>query len=326
MMSPQDERAESGFALTKKIFLSSAIGLLTFGGSALLDGPVDVPLPDQLLLTTIVGGIAFLAQFLVDFEARLYSLEEQQRLNVLDARKIIDRGFARISEATRLFTLLENSALPTTSLTQLMQRSSGINGSSAPLIRELAGHEVERVSSFLRSLSGGTEVFYDGEDREWLLGLAQRAQVSISATSLATIDAGGSGFEGGIWKNDLGGRYLTLQRDAAARGVQIRRIFVFDKPEFAVDPDFATIRRLQQDAGVRVRVLENSMVPEHLKSMISDFIVFDGVICYETTPATRMDGRVKPAILTTRLILEDERVRGREARFEELWAVAQELD
>jgi hypothetical protein len=325
-VSPQDARAESGITLARKILLSSVIGLLTFIGSALLDGTFDVPLTDQLLLTTIVGGITFLTQFLIDFEARLYSLEEAQRLNVLEARRVIDRGFARISEATKLFNALEESALPTTALTQLVHRSSRINGTSAELVRDLAGHEIDRLSSFLRSLSGGTEVFYDGEDREWLLGLAQRARVSIAATSLATIDAGGAGFEGGIWKNDLGGRYLMLQREAVARGVEIRRIFVFDKPEFQIDPDFVTIRHLQQDIGVQVRVLDNSMVPEHLKTVISDFVIFDGVISYETTPATRMDDKFKPSILTTRLILEGERVRNRAVRFEELWTVAMPLE
>jgi hypothetical protein len=325
-VSRRDVRADTGLSLARKFVISGGTGLATFAVSALLDGTLNVPLPDQLLLTTLVGGITLLAQYLVDFEARLFSLEAQQTANLAEARTVIDQGFARISEATRVFDLLQNPALPESSLTALVQHAGGIHPTSAVLVRQLAAHEIERVSTLLRNLSGGTEVFYDGEDREWLLGLAQRAQKSIWATSLATVDAGGAGFEGGIWKNDLGGRYLALQREAVNRGVEIRRIFVFDRPDLQVDPEFITIRHLQTAAGVQIRVLDNSMVPEYLKTVISDFIVFDEEISYEIQPATQMDGRFKPAILTTRLILEAARVHRKAERFDELWQVAQEID
>jgi hypothetical protein len=60
--------------------------------------------------------------------------------------------------------------------------------------------------------------------------------------------------------------------------------------------------------------------------MVFDFILFDGVISYETQLATRIEAAVKPAFLTTRLILDDRRVQWRAERFEELWSAAQEMD
>jgi hypothetical protein len=323
--------------LGRKILLTTATGLLTFIGSALLDGTFSVPLSDQLMLTAIVGGVTLMAQFLVDFDNRLHAVQREasrrldemdtrQAKNAAEAREDMDLAFERISKATRFFTLIEKSALQTDALTQLVHRSGQINGTNPKLVQDLAHYEIERLSTLMKSLSAGDEVFYDGEDREWLLGLASHVSGSIMATSLATVDAGGKGFEGGLWMNDLGGRYLQIQRAAVRRGVRIRRIFVFDKPEFAADVDFIRIRHLQRDAGVEVRVLDNSMVPEHLKSIIFDFVLFDEVISYETTPATRMEAAVKPAIVTTRLILNEERVKTLGLRFEELWSAAQEME
>jgi len=332
----QDE-TEALRPLGRKILLTSATGLLTFIGSALLDGAFDVSLADQLILSAIVGGVTLLTQFLVDFDNRLHQvqLEATRRLDVMETRQTaavaesrhdMNLAFERISRATRFFTLIEKSALQTDVLTNLVDRSAQINGTNPQLVRDLAHYEIERISGLMKSLTSGDEVFYDGEDREWLLGLATHVSSSISATSLATVDAGGRGFEGGLWMNDLGGRYLQIQRAAVQRGVTIRRIFVFDKPEFAADHDFIRIRHLQRDAGVQVRVLDNSTVPEHLKSTIFDFVLFDDVISYETTPATRMEAAIKPSIVTTRLILKEERVNRLGQRFEELWAAAQELD
>jgi hypothetical protein len=281
--------------------------------------------------------VTLIAQFLIDFDSRLHQVEldATRRLDVMDARQTagtaesrhdMNLAFERISRATRFFTLIEKSALQTDALTRLVDRAAQINGTNPQLVRDLAHYEIERISHLMRSLTSGDEVFYDGEDREWLLGLATHVSSSIMATSLATVDAGGRGFEGGLWMNDLGGRYLQIQRAAVQRGVAIRRIFVFDKPEFAADHDFIRIRHLQRDAGVQVRILDNSTVPEHLKNTIFDFVLFDEVISYETTPATRMEAAIKPAIVTTRLILKEERVNRLGQRFEELWAAAQELD
>jgi hypothetical protein len=67
-------------------------------------------------------------------------------------------------------------------------------------------------------VSRGGYVAYDGEDRDWLLGLTRHAQSSIDTTSLMAVDASGGGFgEGGLWSSDLGRRYLEVQREAVQR-------------------------------------------------------------------------------------------------------------
>jgi hypothetical protein len=54
--------------------------------------------------------------------------------------------------------------------------------------------------------------------------------------------------------------------------------------------------------------------------MILDFIVFDGAVGYETTPATTfMFGKTRPAIVRTRLAPMPARVRDLQRRFEQLW-------
>ena len=143
---------------------------------------------------------------------------------------------------------------------------------------------------------------YDGEDRDWLLGLTREAEISIDAISLSTVDAGVHGLDGGLWTSDLGIRYLELQREAIARKVRIRRIFVFENEEMARDESFQRITQMQRDVGVEVRMLDHQLIPHWMQSMIFDFIVFDGAISYETTPATTFAvSQTKPGILRTRL-------------------------
>ena len=43
---------------------------------------------------------------------------------------------------------------------------------------------------------------------------------------------------------------------------------------------------MQRDIGVEVRMLDHKLIPDWMRSMIFDFIVFDGAVSYETTPAT----------------------------------------
>jgi hypothetical protein len=309
-------------SLVRRVIYTATMGLVTFAISQAFEGPLGAPLAEQIALSTLVGGITLLVQFLRDFEQQIARLELQQEDNLRRIRLAIDSGFASVSEATRFMAEVENSPLNTNVLTALVHAAGRMSATRPKLITDLGHYELERVTVLLRSLGDGNEVFYDGEDREWLLGLARSARTSIDATSLATVDAGPTSFESGLWMNDLGGRYLDLQRAATARGVRIRRIFVFDSSP-GLDPgDFEQICQLQHSSGVEVRRLDSETVPPHLKNLIFDFVLFDGVLSYETTPATRMDVHGKPAIVTTRLVLNPERVHGRRDRFEALWNVS----
>ena len=138
------------------------------------------------------------------------------------------------------------------------------------------------------------------------------------------MDAGVLGLDGGLWTSDLGIRYLELQREAIARDVRIRRIFVFEQARImARDESFLRITQMQRDVGVEVRMLDHQLIPDWMQSMIFDFIVFDGAVSYETTPATPFTaGQTRPGMLRTRLAPEPDRVRDLEEQFEQLWDAA----
>ena len=153
--------------------------------------------------------------------------------------------------------------------------------------------------------------------------MTREAERSIDAISLSTVDAGVLGLDGGLWTSDLGIRYLELQREAIDRKVRIRRIFVFENEELARDETFQRITQMQRDVGVEVRMLDHQLIPDWLQSMIFDFIVFDGAVSYETTPATTFAaGQTRPGILRTRLAPMPARVRDLEDQFEQLWEAA----
>lgn len=335
-MTDAGRRSRAEGELLRKILVTAATGLFTFAGSAALDGVLNIQLADQLILTAIVGGVTLLAQFLLEFERRISDLEtdsitrlgelaDQQSRNIEEARRVIDRGFQRISDATSLYTEIESSGLRTEALQRLVHRSAHIDASRPPLVRDLAQREVERVSDLLRALSDSHDHIYEGEEHDLLLGLTQLARATIDTTSLMSVDGGADGFGGGIWTSDFGRRYLELQRVATGHGVRIRRVFVFDRPGRGVDETFWEIHRLQQGAGVDVRVLLAEDLPGHYGSGLFDFIVFDGVLSYETTPsASTLTPGTAPAIVTTRLVLDD-RVGARIDRFDALWSAASEV-
>jgi hypothetical protein len=176
---------------------------------------------------------------------------------------------------------------------------------------------------FVRQLPLGSGITYEGEDRDWLLGLTREVERSIDAISLSTVDAGLAGLDGGLWTSDLGIRYLEFQREAIARKVRIRRVFVFESAEMARDETLQRIKQVQRDVGVEVRMLDHWLIPDWMQSMIFDFIVFDGAVTYETTPATAFPvGQTRPGILRTLLAPVPARVRELEERFEQLWDAA----
>jgi hypothetical protein len=265
-----------------------------------------------LELAAVVTLGTMLVLFIVDFEIRVSGLQKQ-----------LAAGFQKIHVSTALLNLMERSVLDTALLSDLVEAAGKADTSVSPMLERLARQEIERVTRFVRQLPAGNEIAYDGEDREWLLGLTEQAQRSIDAISLSTVDAGMRGFDGGLWTSDLGTRYLNLQREAIERQVAIRRIFIFENEDLARDETFLKITAQQREVGVDVRMLDHQLIPEHLQKEIFDFIVFDGAVGYETTSATPFPSRAaRPAIVRTRLAPMPDRVRDLESQFEKLWDAA----
>jgi hypothetical protein len=253
-----------------------------------------------------------LVLFFIDFEVRLLALDEH-----------LSEGFRKIGRSADLVRIMERSVLDTALLTDFIQTAGQADDAVDPLLQRLARREIERVTWFVRQLQVGSDMAYDGEDREWLLGLTEEAQHSVDAISLSTVDAGLRGFDGGLWTSDLGTRYLERQREAIARGVRIRRIFVFENEALVDDETFQKITQMQRVVGVDVRMLDHQLIPEWIRSMIFDFIIFDGAVSYEMTPATTFSaGGTRPAIVRTLLAPMKDRVDDLESRFEELWQAA----
>ncbi|WP_412538261.1 hypothetical protein R8Z50_20665 [Longispora sp. K20-0274] len=230
---------------------------------------------------------------------------------------LIEKRFRQVNEATRLFGRVDASYLRTDAVTQFVQRAAEITPDLPALVRGFAQTEITRISDFLKDLGSGREVIYDGEDRDWMLGLARNAGQSIDAISITGVD-----MASGLWESELGHRYLKAQRGAVARGVKVRRLFVLvGRPESYSLAHLEAVFRVQHDFGIEVRVLDPKVeiaIPRH---DLFDFSLFDNALSYEVQPTPQFDDK-PPSILRTQLVLLPERVADRIAAFRELWRVA----
>jgi len=312
-------RGRSRAEAIRKIFIAVLVG----GVAYYFIGLTNQPRIWVLTVSVFIGGITLVVQFLNDFENRLENAEVRQAERSAEMRSLIEEGFARTNEATELFQAVEASALQTDAVAQLVRHATQIDPGSPPLVYGFAQLQINRMSQFLKELSEGGDVSYDGEDRDWVLGLTMQSQRTLIATSLSTVDAGGESFDGGLWTSDFGLRYLELQREAVRRGVAVRRVFIVDRPEQTHDADLLRICRQQKDLGIQVRVLNGSEIPA---ALLFDFVVFDNVIGYEVTPASRVEVSMRPMMVRTYLIRQSERLEERIRRFEDLWFYARELE
>jgi uncharacterized protein DUF6879 len=308
-----------------KIAVAVMFGLGAFALSQTLDAKTEGQTLLAIGTSVFVSGIAFVVQFLLDVEARVEVLQDSMRQveeryehHSQEIARMTREQFEKINDATELFGAVEASALRIDRVTQLVRDATTVARDRDSLVSRFAQSEIVRLSGYLKDLGQQAAVAYEGEDRDWLLGLTRAAVKTIDATSLTTTDAGGRSFmDGGLWTGDLGQKYLVAQHTAGRRQVKIRRIFIFDRPEFKDDKDLVNILRQHIAAGVEVRTLTPSQ--DHYS--FTDFIVFDGELCYQTQPASPF-GDSRPIIASTVLITAPDRVQERIAHFEELWKEA----
>jgi hypothetical protein len=308
-------------SVLRTVFYTASSGALTFA----ITNALIQTLAISVILSILIGGIALLVRFLIDFERRLAMVEGVIRSGQDLARtgqdrmeRLVGDAFAKINDATELFRSIEASALQTDLVIQLVRHSTGITQSSPKLISQFVRSEIYEMSEFLKEMSEGGDVTYYGEDRDWLLGLTRHATESINAISLASVDRG-------LWISEIGQRYLEAQRQAIKENhVAVRRIFILDDPEAEEQPDLRWACEEQSKVGIDVRVLDKRNIPPRMRVQVLDFIVFDGVMSYETTPSavTETD---RPAVAVTRLVLRSSRVDERSQVFQSLWAVARTI-
>jgi hypothetical protein len=301
------------------------IALLTGGAVFVLTFLANQSKVWDLSASAFVGGVVLVAEFLNDFERRLKRVEESQEKKLDELRRWIEDGFARLNEATEMFQAIEASAFQTEAITQLIRNSTQIRTDWPPqLLYRYVQSEINQMSQFLKDISERGEISYEGEDRDWLLGLTVQCQHTMNAISLSPTDS--YGVDSGLWNSDLGQRYLALQMDATRRGVVIRRLFVIDTSGPVNQDKLLSICRQHKDIGIHIKVLDQSTMPELIKNMLVNFVVFDSVVSYETAPVSFAPSASRLTILTTRLVLQPERVQERMQRFEDLWSAAKEVD
>lgn len=313
--------------LAIRVIVSLVAGTFAFFLTEFVRDPNDQSQIWSLTMSVFVGGVVLVVQFLVDFERRAVRAERASEDHTARTEQMVQDGFAKINEVTELVSLVEASALKTDKVLQLLRQSTRIDSQSPPLLFRFAQEEIDRMSDFLRCLGDGGPATYEGEDRDWLLTLARQADLSIEATSLTSVDAGGRGYvDGGLWTSDLGQRYLRIQREAMERGVRIRRLFVIHGRTEQAAEDVLSVCLPQQEMGIEVRVLDPADIPPMRREPLFDFVLFDQAISYETTPTPEPEASARPTILNTKLELNPERVSSRIKRFEELWELAREVD
>jgi hypothetical protein len=279
------------------------------------------------MMAVFIGGVTLVVQFLMDSDKSIQRVETSQEVHAASIERLVRDGFSKINEATQLFGLIEASAVRTEVVTQLVWHSTQIGPAVPALISNFAQAEIARMSEFLKELSRGGDVTYDGEDRDWLLALTRSSRNTIDATSLTTVDAGATGLiDGGLWTSDLGQQYLEAQRDAIERGVTVRRVFILDRgPGLPDNPGLREVCASHRDLGINVRVLNAAAIPATRRASLFDFILFDDVVSYEVTPASRIEDTMLPSVVNTRLVLRDLRVKERIQRFRDLWQSADEF-
>jgi hypothetical protein len=94
-------------------------------------------------------------------------------------------------------------------------------------------------------------------DNELALRMCQNMQREFVAISFASIDLR-------WWQAPEGRRYWDLQLDALARGVVVRRVFVYDD----WSAELAAVAREQRDAGVVVRRVHQDTLPVGARGII----------------------------------------------------------
>ncbi|NUT37573.1 MAG: hypothetical protein HOV79_31400 [Hamadaea sp.] len=314
-----DVRQRARSPLVTKVGLSVVFGAVTYIMAGLLEAETSNSTVFGLILSVFIGGIVFVVQFLVDTERRIDQMQRRLDETLGHNQREITDAFQRLYAATELFGLVETAPVETEGLLRLVRSVAQVPKDR--LATRLAEAELEKVAGFLKDLGESGDVHYDGEDRDWLLGLVRVAAQSVDSVGVVVADeAGRPVVNAGLWHRDLGIRYLDEELEAVGRGVVFRQLFVLDAASFAADDDLVKLVRRHERVGGEVRLLTPEDIPGTRAATLFDFLVFDQTLSYESTPATRMkDG---PPLLMTRLVTRPDRVHDRVRRFDELWRSA----
>jgi hypothetical protein len=299
------------------------VSVATAGVTYLIGAVARQPPAQTLMLSVFIAGVVLVVQLLADFESSVTTVQDGQQQLTLEVRDLVAQKFSAVSDATELFGRVETSALRDDVVR--LARSSLRIGTPEPLLLDLARAQLDRVSHLLEQLGSGSEVGYDGEDRDWLLALTYNVRSTLDATSRGTATPDGRFVDEGLWRTELGQRYLETQGRALRNGVRIRRVFILDRAELVNDPAFREICDEQREMGIEVHVVVQRRARGAGLAFVSDFILFDDVVSYESKLALHHAQQGHPMFVGTTLVLDPVRIAQQRQRFNELWASPNEL-
>ena len=292
----------------KQTYLQRSIVTAVFGGGSFaLTNLVTNDQFTQFALSIFVGGFALLVQLLVDIEHVQADAAEQLRRSTI----------AHLADGVEMGGRIRLSRFEPRRLIELIRAVAALSEDTPPMILEFLGDEVDRLAGLARSVSGGSVEVY-GEDRDILLGFTKCVTTSIDAVSLRGVD------RRDFWDSELGYQYLQLQRAAIiGRRVRIRRIFVFDELPDGDLASYGDVFAKHAHIGVQVRILTPGCIPDFLRSELLDFIVFDGLLSYETMATHPVRG-AEALIRSNHCYFDPKHVQERGDRYESMWTAAVE--
>jgi hypothetical protein len=311
-------RITAGTRVVARIVLSLLVGGAAYVMTLAVDSE-DANTVLGIAVSVFFGGITFVVGFLVGVENRVQALDQTVHSTQAEIRDRV----REVSKATQLFSEAKVTGLED-SVTDLIRHASAIRRTSPTLLGDFARHEIDRLAGYLKSLSQSQEAVYDGEDRDWMLGLTEVARESIDATSLTTVD----GVDGGLWRSDLGQRYLQAQGKAIrSREVTIRRLFIVDhEPQSEKEKEeLDSILAEHHRVGIQVKTLRPraTVIPEPLRPLLIDFIIIDRKLVYLPVPTAQVNN--KSLIQRTALSADERRVEKEYERYEMLWNAGQDF-
>lgn len=258
----------------------------------------------QLTVSVVLGGAALIIQYLVDFEQRLNSMEQGLEKYHVEMRAEVENAFARISEATELFSEVDRSVLRSDGVARLARAYTHVGRQESQLVKDFAQDRIGQLASTMESLSRGS-TDCPGEEHDWL--------IALTACCARTLEATSTPVDRDFWSSEPANRYLKAQEEAVKRGVQVRRLFLVKSPRDRTE-ELEELCRSQRDLGIDARIAVRSELPQRARlTLTNDFIVFDAQLCYEIEP----DVDVVPA--KTLLKMTHEHVQERRKRFNVLW-------
>ncbi|WP_405816681.1 hypothetical protein OG241_18840 [Streptomyces sp. NBC_01390] len=296
-------RQERNSKMLRKTLITALVSASTYVLTNVLNRNADELW--KLTVTFLIGSAALIVQYLVDFEERLNSMEQSLSAHHGELRAAVEKSFAGINEATELFSQVDRSVLRSDGVTRLARAYTQLGHQESQLVKTFSQEEIGRLATQMESLSSGS-VTCMGENNDWLIDLTTCVGTSIYATS--------TDVDRQFWYSEAATRYLKAQEDAHRhRNVTVRRLFLV-RTQAEVTEELEHLCESHRALGIETRIaVRESLAPSARLRMTNDFIVFDGELCYETTP----DMDQKPA--ETTLKTDKEHIEERVNRFDVIW-------